>query len=97
MTIRFVLLCIAAVTFTSPASAQTATPSPNGPYVLFQGTMGQYPVTMMIDEATGETWFLGARTSDGQVWSTVPLAKSADVKATGWVPIGVLTAAAAKK
>ena len=72
---------------TDPARAQAV---PDGPYILFQGRMGSFPVTMMVDEANGSTWYLGSRTSDGQTWSAVPPIRSMDVVATGWVPIGIL-------
>ena len=76
-------------TGTTFAQAAIAT-TPDGPYTLFLGNIGSSSATIMIDQATGSTWFLGQQTKDGKTWIATPLNRQDDVTTTGWIPLPLI-------
>jgi hypothetical protein len=75
-------LIIAAMS-SAPAFAQVAASS-SGSYVVSPGSIGGLPATILLDRATGKTWWLAEVDSEGKISLALPAGSSASPI---WVPI----------
>lgn len=53
-------------------------------YVVSQGTIGDKPVTILLNPSTGKTWFLGEVDANGRVWVSLPIGNAGTAT---WIPI----------
>jgi hypothetical protein len=70
-------------TISGQALAQEA-PGATGSYVVSAGSIGGAPATILLDRATGKTWYLGEVDSQGKIWVQPPAGSSGSPL---WVPI----------
>jgi hypothetical protein len=80
---RMVSSLILAAIFSPPVLAQEPPSSP-GSYVVSPGSIGGQPATILLDRATGRTWYLGEVDSQGKFSIALPAASSGKPI---WVPI----------
>jgi hypothetical protein len=67
----------------APAFAQEAANSP-GSYFVTSGSIGGLPATILLDRATGKTWYLGEVDAQGKISIALPAGSSGSPI---WVPI----------
>jgi 3-methyladenine DNA glycosylase Tag len=75
-----------AIIFSAPVRAEEA-PNSSGFYAVSPGSIGGVPATLLLDRATGKTWYLGEVDSQGKV--ALPAASSGSPI---WVPIPFVSA-----
>jgi hypothetical protein len=72
----------------APVLAQTPNDqAPDGPYVAMQGSVDGSPTTILVDEHSGASWYLGTVDAQGHVAIIVPL--GSQVGTPTWIPIQV--------
>jgi hypothetical protein len=78
---RLISCLMVATIFGAPIRAEEA-PNSSGSYVVSPGNIGGVPATILLDRATGKTWYLGETDSEGKV--ALPGASSGSPI---WIPI----------